>query len=110
MSAAEVQANRLNAAQQLAEQFDCVAVLKGSGTVIAHQGTRQPSTPPATHGSPRLAQAMCWRAWWVRTWQPKAEAQPAASQAVYQQGLAADRWPAGRQLTASALARHITQI
>ena len=54
LSTAEVQANRLHAAQSLAEQFDCVAVLKGSGTVIA-----APGQPPALNptGNARLATA-----------------------------------------------------
>ena len=34
-TAAQVQANRLQAAQALADQFRCVVLLKGSGTVIA---------------------------------------------------------------------------
>ena len=37
-STAEVQADRLRAAQQLAERFQCVVVLKGSGSVIAAPG------------------------------------------------------------------------
>ena len=109
VSAVEVQADRLNAAQQLAEQFDCVTVLKGSGTVIA-----APGYPPAVNptGNARLATAGTGDvlAGMVGAHLAAgAEAQPAASQAVYQHGLAADRWPAGRQLTASALARQITQ-
>ena len=37
-SAAAVQADRIEAAQQMAERFGCVVVLKGSGTVIAAPG------------------------------------------------------------------------
>ena len=36
--AAQVQASRLTAASQLAERFQCVVVLKGSGTVVAAPG------------------------------------------------------------------------
>ncbi len=36
---AQVQADRLSSAQKLAEKFQCVAVLKGSGSVIATPGT-----------------------------------------------------------------------
>jgi hydroxyethylthiazole kinase-like uncharacterized protein yjeF len=108
LSTAEVQAHRLNAAQQLAEQFHCVAVLKGSGTVTA-----APGHPPAINptGNARLATAGTGDvlAGMVGTHLAAgAQAQRAAAQAVYQHGLAADRWPAGCQLTASALARHIT--
>jgi NAD(P)H-hydrate repair Nnr-like enzyme with NAD(P)H-hydrate dehydratase domain len=37
-----------------------------------------------------------------------AEARRAALEAVYIHGLAADCWPAGRAMTASALARRVT--
>ncbi len=37
-TAAQVQASRLTAARELAERFQCVVVLKGSGTVIAASG------------------------------------------------------------------------
>ncbi len=51
-TAAQVQANRLKAVQALAEQFRCVVLLKGSGTVIAAPGTT-PSINPT--GSAALA-------------------------------------------------------
>ena len=108
LSAAEVQADRLHAAQLLAEQFDCVAVLKGSGTVIA-----APGQPPILNptGNARLATAGTGDVLAGMVGAHLAAGAPAlraASQAVYQHGLAADRWPEGRALTASALARHIT--
>jgi hydroxyethylthiazole kinase-like uncharacterized protein yjeF len=51
---ANIQADRLSAAQQLAEKFDCVVVLKGSGSVIA-----TPQTSPFINptGNARLATA-----------------------------------------------------
>ncbi|MBU4423814.1 MAG: NAD(P)H-hydrate dehydratase [Gammaproteobacteria bacterium] len=106
---AEVQADRLNAAQQLAEQFDCVAVLKGSGTVTAAPG-HPPTINPT--GNARLATAGTGDVLAGMVGARLAagvEARRAALEAVYIHGLAADHWPAGRTLTASALARHITE-
>ena len=112
VSTAEVQAHRLNAAQQLAVQFHCVAVLKGSGTVTAVPG-HPPTINPT--GNARLATAGTGDvlagmvgAHLATGMAAGAEAQRAAVEAVYLHGLAADRWPAGRTLTASALTRHIT--
>lgn len=53
-STAQVQAHRLQAAQQLAEQSACIVVLKGSGTVIAAPG-HCPRINPTGNG--RLATA-----------------------------------------------------
>jgi ADP-dependent NAD(P)H-hydrate dehydratase / NAD(P)H-hydrate epimerase len=53
-SSAQVQANRLQAAQQLAQRFGCVVVLKGAGSVVAAPGL--PATINAT-GNARLATA-----------------------------------------------------
>ena len=39
INVAQIQASRLTAASQLAERFQCVVVLKGSGTVITAPGT-----------------------------------------------------------------------
>ena len=108
MSAAQVQAHRLNAARQLAEQFHCVAALKGSGTVIA-----APGLPPTINptGNARLATAGTGDvlAGMVGAHLAAgAPAQRATSEAAYIHGLAADRWPAGRTLTASTLAHHVT--
>ncbi|MBP3981780.1 MULTISPECIES: NAD(P)H-hydrate dehydratase [unclassified Acidovorax] len=109
LSAAEVQAHRLHAAQQLTEQFQCVAVLKGSGTVTAAPG-HPPTINPT--GNARLATAGTGDVLAGMVGARLAagvEARRAALEAVYIHGLAADHWPAGRTLTASALARHITE-
>ena len=108
-SAADVQNNRLAAAQALAERFQSVAVLKGSGSVIAAPG-QTPHINPTGNGllgtagtgdvlagliGARLAAGL-----------PAFEA---ACAAVYQHGAAADRWPANTTaLTAGALARALT--
>ncbi|WP_298211386.1 NAD(P)H-hydrate dehydratase [Acidovorax sp.] len=107
LTTAEVQADRLGAAQQLADQFNCVAVLKGSGTVIAAPD-RVPAINPT--GNARLATAGTGDvlAGMVGAHLAAgASALRAASEAVYQHGQAADAWPAGQALTASALARHV---
>jgi len=92
----------------LAEQFHCVAVLNGSGTVTAAPG-RIPTINPT--GNARLATAGTGDvlAGMVGAHLAAgAEARRAALEAVYIHGLAADCWPAGRAMTASALARRVT--
>lgn len=91
MTAAEVQADRLGAARQLARRFNAVAVLKGSGTVIAAQEgcmALNPTGNPglATGGSGDVLAGVCgallaqgWPAW------------EAAIGAVWMHGAAADR-------------------
>ena len=54
VASAEVQADRLRAAQALAERFGCVVLLKGSGSVIATPG-RVPHINPT--GNAALASA-----------------------------------------------------
>lgn len=108
-STAELQANRLGCAQQLAQRFTCTVVLKGSGTVIA-QADRAPVINPtgnaklATGGTgdvlagligARLAQGL--------------GGFDAACQAVYQHGQVADRWPNDQALTAARLAKTLPE-
>jgi hydroxyethylthiazole kinase-like uncharacterized protein yjeF len=107
-STAEVQGNRLEAAQQLARRFACTVVLKGSGTLIA-QADKTPVINPtgdaklATGGTgdvlagligARLAEGL--------------NGFDAACQAVYQHGQVADLWPQAQALTASQLAKALT--
>ena len=101
---AEVQAHRLESARQLARQFGCCVVLKGSGTVIAMPGhTARINTTGngllATGGTgdvlagltgARLAR--CGDAW------------EAACNAVWTHGQTANDWPESVALTASRLA------
>jgi hydroxyethylthiazole kinase-like uncharacterized protein yjeF len=103
----EVQGDRLAAARQLALDFQCVVVLKGSGTVIA-ASDQTPAINPT--GNPRLAMAgsgdvlagMVGAAL-------AAGAAPfeAACSAVYRHGAAADDWDGRHHLTAAALARSL---
>ncbi|WP_295957740.1 NAD(P)H-hydrate dehydratase [Rhodoferax sp.] len=104
-STTQIQADRLGAAQQLADRFACVAVLKGSGTVIA-----APSQIPCINptGNGRLATAGTGDVLAGMVGARLAMGQyavAAACEAVYAHGLAADDWPAGQPLTASALAQ-----
>ena len=102
---ATVQSDRLRAAMQLAENFGCTVVLKGSGTVIA-----TPGEPPAINltGNARLATAGTGDVLAGMIGARLASGQSAsvaARDAVWQHGALADHWPATSALTASALAR-----
>ena len=126
-SSAQVQADRLRAARELARQFQCVVVLKGSGSVIA-----APEQPPlinptgnallATAGTGDVLAGMVG-AYWAQNaachrpdrtasampvrGQDKGQdgglALQAARQAAWQHGALADRWPQGRGLRAGDL-------
>ncbi|MDO8742790.1 MAG: NAD(P)H-hydrate dehydratase [Polaromonas sp.] len=107
-SAASVQANRLKAAEQLAGQFQCVVVLKGSGTVIAAPGQLPVIN---SSGNARLATAGTGDvlAGMLGAFLANgSSAFDAACDAVFQHGQLADDWALhrpGQPLTASALAR-----
>ncbi|MEJ8838381.1 NAD(P)H-hydrate dehydratase [Ramlibacter sp. AN1133] len=98
-----VQADRIASARELARRFASVVVLKGSGTVIASPQGAVRINPT---GNARLAIAGTGDvlAGWIAARMASEEAFEAASGAVYLHGLAADRWPADRALTAGALA------
>ena len=105
-----VQAHRLAAAEKLAARFGCVVVLKGSGSVIAAPGQRSAINPT---GNARLATAGTGDvlagligARWATGMDPLR----AATEAVYDHGRAADHWPAGPALTASALAQGVRHV
>ena len=107
MSSAQVQADRLAAAQTLAVRFGCVVVLKGAGSVIASPG----QTPCINaSGNAKLATAGTGDvlAGVVGAVLSAGEAAfSAACIATYRHGAAANLWPADRTLTASALAQRI---
>ncbi len=102
-STAQVQADRLRAAQDLATRYESVVVLKGSGTVLAAPGHTPRINPNgngllATGGTGDVLAGLlgarlagCGNAW------------AAACDAVWTHGQAADDWPTGQALTASAL-------
>jgi len=111
ITAAEVQADRLAASRQLAERFQCVVVLKGSGTVVAAPG--QPTVINssgnallATAGTGDVLAGMLGARLASRQ-----SAFEAACSAVFAHGQAADTWATarpGQTLTASALAAGIS--
>jgi ADP-dependent NAD(P)H-hydrate dehydratase / NAD(P)H-hydrate epimerase len=106
VTAEQVQADRLAAAQRLAEAFQCEVVLKGSGTVIASPG-RLPAVNPT--GNARLATGGTGDvlAGLVGARLARGDgAFKAASEAVYAHGQAADRW-LHSALVASELARSL---
>jgi hydroxyethylthiazole kinase-like uncharacterized protein yjeF len=105
-STAAVQAQRLQSAQQLAERFACVVVLKGSGTVIAAPGQPTCINPTgnallATAGTGDVLAGMLGAAM-----AQGQSAYNAACCAVYQHGRVADGWAVQHScklLTASAM-------
>ena len=105
LSSAEVQANRLKAAQSLADQFACAVVLKGSGTVIAAPNTRPRINPT---GNARLATAGTGDVLAGLIGAGLAaggDAFQAACTAVFRHGQVADRWTVATTLTAQRLAQ-----
>ncbi|MGF6346278.1 NAD(P)H-hydrate dehydratase [Variovorax sp. W2I14] len=106
-TAGDVQADRLSAARQLASRFDVVAVLKGSGTVIADD-SGAPAVLNIT-GNARLATAGTGDVLAGMIGAALAAQQPAfeaACEAVWRHGRIADTWPTNAApLTAGTLAR-----
>ena len=105
VDAATVQADRLQAAQKLADRFSAVVVLKGSGTVVAAVG-ELPSINLS--GNARLASAGTGDVLAGMVGAALASGLTpldAARDAVWRHGDLADRWPADLPLTAGALAR-----
>jgi hydroxyethylthiazole kinase-like uncharacterized protein yjeF len=107
----QVQNDRLKAAQELAERFQCCVVLKGSGTVIAAHG----HTPRINiTGNGRLAiggtgdvLAGLVGARMAQGQNTLEAAFEAACAAVAQHGQVADTWPQGEALTACRLAQRL---
>ena len=104
-STAEVQAQRLTAAQTLADNLQCTVLLKGSGSIIASPGETPHINPT---GNPRLAiggTGDVLAGILAARWQADLPAHAVASQAAWEHGALADQWPAQRALIASALAQ-----
>jgi hydroxyethylthiazole kinase-like uncharacterized protein yjeF len=107
-STTQVQNDRLKAAQNLADRFQCTVVLKGSGTVITAPG----QTPRInTTGNGRLAVGGTGDVLAGLIGARMAQgisAFEAACIAVAQHGQLADDWPEAHALTASRLAERLT--
>ena len=105
-SVSSVQANRIAAAQSLADRWQCAVVLKGSGSVIAAP-SRLPCINPT--GNARLATAGTGDvlAGLIASYLAQHQDAFAAScAAVYRHGKVADLWPlSAGTLTAHRLAR-----
>jgi ADP-dependent NAD(P)H-hydrate dehydratase / NAD(P)H-hydrate epimerase len=109
-SAAQVQSNRLHAAQQLAERFGCTVILKGAGTIIAAPGqvpciNASGNAKLATAGTGDVLAGMAGA--YLAAGQ---NAFQAACIAAHQHGKAADHWPAHQSLTASPLPLFLSHI
>lgn len=105
---ADAQADRLAAARALAEQTQCIVVLKGSGTVITAPDAVPTINP---NGNGRLATAGTGDVLAGLIGARLARgisALEASTTAVWLHGAAADTWPEGIALTAGALARQLT--
>jgi len=108
ISTAEVQADRPGAAQALADRFDCYAVLKGSGSLIAT--ARSGELLINSSGNAALATAGTGdvlAGWLGGLWAqaPKQDPQAIAAAAVYWHGRAADAQRAGPLRAADLIER-----
>jgi hydroxyethylthiazole kinase-like uncharacterized protein yjeF len=106
-SVSDVQADRLSAARELASRFGCVAVLKGSGTVVC-----APDGPPHINptGNARLGTAGTGdvlAGLIAARMASQNDAFEAACASAFDHGRAADHWREDRALTAAALARKL---
>ena len=101
----QIQNQRLQSAQNLADQFHCVVVLKGSGTVIAAPG-QTPRINTTGNGKLAIGGTGDVLAGFIGARMAQGlNAFEAACTAVHQHGQAADAWPQDQALTASRLAQ-----
>jgi hydroxyethylthiazole kinase-like uncharacterized protein yjeF len=112
---AEVQRDRLAAAQVLSQRLGVTTVLKGSGTVVCAVGAL-PTVNPSGNGALATPGSGDVLAGWIGgTWAQQPQALPAhvAAGAVWQHGHAADlharRWPTA-PILASALVQALQEL
>jgi hydroxyethylthiazole kinase-like uncharacterized protein yjeF len=96
LEAAQVQADRLAAAQQLADRYACAIVLKGSGSVIAGPGVVPRINPTgsaalATPGTGDVLAGWIGGAWAQAATPSLAAAFEVAAASVFRHGLAGER-------------------
>jgi hydroxyethylthiazole kinase-like uncharacterized protein yjeF len=106
-STAQVQADRLAAAQTLADRFGSVVILKGAGSIIAAPGL---SPHINASGNAKLATAGTGDVLGGMVGAVLAAGESAFSAAciaTYRHGAAADQWPEALSLTASVLALRV---
>jgi ADP-dependent NAD(P)H-hydrate dehydratase / NAD(P)H-hydrate epimerase len=106
-STVQVQADRLAAAQALADRFGCVVILKGAGSVIAAPGltphiNASGNAKLATAGTGDVLAGMVGA-----LLAASQDAFQAACTATHRHGLAADNWSVANTLTASELVKLI---
>lgn len=109
-SAAAVQADRLAAADTLAQRWRCVVVLKGSGTMIAAPGRTAAINPTgnARLASPGTGDVLA--GWIAGRWaQDGGDGRDSALRGVFEHGMAADG-DAGAVLSASALIERLRRL
>lgn len=103
----QIQNQRLQSAQNLADQFHCVVVLKGSGTVIAAPG-QTPRINTTGNGKLAIGGTGDVLAGLIGAHMALGlGAFEAACAAVHQHGRVADAWPQDQALTASQLAQAV---
>ena len=107
----QVQADRLGSARALAQRFDCMVLLKGSGSVVAAPG-QLPWINPTGNASLACAGTGDVLAGWLGGWwasEPEAGPLPAAIASAWLHGTAADVngiwWPRSAGHLAEAMAR-----
>lgn len=105
VTTAEVQSDRLRAANTLAQRFACTVVLKGSGTIVSENGHTPVINPTgnaklASAGTGDVLAGMIGAGFAADL-----SGFDAACRAVYHHGLLADQWPADWPLTALRLAQ-----
>jgi ADP-dependent NAD(P)H-hydrate dehydratase / NAD(P)H-hydrate epimerase len=115
-SNAGIQSDRLQGAQRLALELQCVVVLKGSGSIVAGPGSQPLINPTgnallATAGTGDVLAGIVGAYWAQADASAGTDASPAmqaARLAAWRHGELADQWPAGRSLRAGDLLAGIT--